>query len=176
MLKQHPKYEHLFVSQTGDVYSTKSNKFLSFVKHKRGYLVFNTKLNGRVSKGILLRVHRLVAETYLENPLNKPFVNHKDGNKTNNNLVNLEWVTSKENTLHAYKTGLQKALARDANPASKLTESQVNYIRLMYKPRDRQYGLRALAKSLGVCHTTVSRMLTGARGGIPTPNPEGGEV
>ncbi len=171
MLKQHPKYEHLYLSQTGDVYSTKTNKFLSFVKHKRGYLVFHTKLNGRDSKGILLRVHRLVAETYLENPLCKPFVNHKDGNKTNNNLVNLEWVTSKENTLHAYKTGLQKALARDVNPASKLTEDQVNYIRLMYKPRDKQYGSRALAKSLGVCHTTISRIMSGARKGSCTPMP-----
>lgn len=54
-------------------------------------------------------VHRLVAETFLENELNKREVNHKDGNKANNNVNNLEWVTSSENQLHAFKNGLQKS-------------------------------------------------------------------
>lgn len=49
-----------------------------------------------------IKVHQLVALTFIENPDNKPFVNHKDGNKENNHVDNLEWVTHSENMLHCY--------------------------------------------------------------------------
>ena len=57
-------------------------------------------------------IHRLLALHFLDNPEGKKFVNHLDGNKQNNNLANLEWVTASENCKHAYATGLKKPARR----------------------------------------------------------------
>lgn len=70
-----------------------------------GYYYANLYKNGVVKKYVL---HRLVANAFLPNLLNKPEVNHIDGNKLNNCVSNLEWVTNKENVIHAIKTGLKK--------------------------------------------------------------------
>lgn len=69
-----------------------------------GYAVVKLRDKNKV---ITKKVHRLVAEAFLTNEENKPQVNHKDGNKQNNNLSNLEWVTASENIRHAKENGFQ---------------------------------------------------------------------
>lgn len=66
----------------------------------------------RLSDQIFHPYHRLVAIVWVSNPENKPFINHKDGNKLNNNPSNLEWVTCQENNIHAYQTGLNSGMLR----------------------------------------------------------------
>lgn len=62
-------------------------------------------------KMVPISVHRMVAEKYIPNPNNYPQVNHKDGNKLNNHVSNLEWVTAKQNIQHAVNNGLKKKVA-----------------------------------------------------------------
>ena len=76
-------------------------------------------------------VHLLVAKTFISNPFNKPIVNHKDGNKQNNRVENLEWVTYRENTLHyLYETGgIKQHRARYNN----FTEEEIEHIKDLHK-------------------------------------------
>lgn len=73
-------------------------------------------------------IHRLVAETYLPNPNNKPVVNHVDGNKYNNHVSNLEWVTVAENIQHAYDTGLHSKAKGVDSPNTKLSAQKVHNV------------------------------------------------
>lgn len=91
------------VSDSGEVRNDERNTLL-----KQGseyeYKVVGISLGHGKSKRC--RVHRLVAEAFIPNPENKPYVNHKDGNRANNTIDNLEWVTASENAIHARQTGL----------------------------------------------------------------------
>jgi hypothetical protein len=72
--------------------------------HKNGYSYTRLSKNGKV-KGF--RTHRLVAQAFIPNPEEKFGTNHKDGDKTNNEVINLEWATNSENQKHAYRIGLK---------------------------------------------------------------------
>lgn len=113
-------YENLYeVSNFGKVRSvsriitdnhcvrTFKSKNLKPTKHngKQPYLYVSLSKNGKVKKCF---IHRLVAETFIENPFDKLQVNHIDGNPLNNRVDNLEWVTNAENTQHAYDIKLNK--------------------------------------------------------------------
>ena len=78
--------------------------YIKYRIDKDGYLKCDLSLNGKIKRYM---VHRLVIQNFGDNPENKPCVNHKDGNKQNNDINNLEYVTVKENNLHALQTGLR---------------------------------------------------------------------
>lgn len=128
--------------------------YLKCAVDKNGYVRTHLAKNG-INKTV--KVHRLVAEAFIPNPENKPFVNHKDGNKQNNHVDNLEWCTKSENEKHAFKIGL-KSHKGERNTSHKLTWEQVKYIRSVYKPRDKKYGATALAKQFNVHRKTIGRI------------------
>ena len=101
-------------------------------------------------------VHRLVAQAFIENPKNKPEVNHIDGNKENNHASNLEWVTHKENFFHAIKNDLTNKGSR--NGRSKLTKEDVLEIKKRYQKGETQ---RSISKDYSVHFGTISDILKG---------------
>ena len=101
-VKDIPGYEGMYaVSKQGDVYSYKTNKIFSPSKTKDGYLKVTLRAGG---KAYHYRVHKLVAMTYLDNPDNLSEINHKDFNRQNNNLENLEWISHEDNILYSKMT------------------------------------------------------------------------
>lgn len=97
-LAQCNKYE---CSNTGKIRDKQTKKILNGSVNNKGYIRYDLCLNG---KRFVVHGHKAVTETFIPNIENKPFINHIDGNKTNNNVNNLEWCTAKENTEHAIKT------------------------------------------------------------------------
>jgi hypothetical protein len=107
MWKDIEGYEGLYkVSKFGRIFSFYDNRILNPKPRKSKYLIIGLYKDG---VRITYRVHRLVAEAFIPNPLNKATVNHRDGNKSNNNVWNLEWATHKENTKHAWDNDLMSA-------------------------------------------------------------------
>ena len=92
---------------------------------KDGYETISLHVDG---KHYHVKVHRLVAQAFIPNPENKPEVNHKDGNKKNNTVENLEWVTAKENTAHAAKTGLRHSITGESHNWAKYTNEDIHKV------------------------------------------------
>lgn len=105
-------YAEYQVSNLGRVYSKKTNKLLRPALDSWGYLQVCLYVNGKPTSK---KVHRLVAEAFIPNLENKKTINHKDGNKLNNRVDNLEWATDSEQQIHAYKIGLRKKHNKKVN-------------------------------------------------------------
>lgn len=112
-----------YITKEGKIWSSYKNMFLKTQISEHGYENVHLSIN---KKKISKYVHRLMAETYLgfKGEENK-VINHKDGNKLNNNLSNLEIITSSENLYHAYKNNLKKPSNKKTTPFCRNLENEI---------------------------------------------------
>lgn len=109
----------------------------------------------KYSKSKTLSVHRLVAGSFIPNPKNRKYINHKDGDKTNNNVSNLEWCTCSENQKHAYDNGLCDR--RGENSSTSLTNKDVLEIRAAKNLGC--FSDREIAKAYGVSRKCINHIV-----------------
>lgn len=93
------------VSNLGNIRHIKRGTVRKLKTNRNGYKQIELRINKEKKT---LSVHRLVAFAFVSNPYNKPCINHRDGNKSNNVSTNLQWATYTDNLIHAYQTGLRK--------------------------------------------------------------------
>ena len=144
-----PKY---LISNYGQIFSVeKKMKLIPQIAKRGGYLVIKISYSGKKK---CVKIHRLVAESFLENNLNKPQVNHIDGNKINNHVSNLEWCTSSENLKHAYATGLNKG-------NKEYTSVRILAKNLTTGDKKEFSSIREAGRSLGVFGQNICSNLSG---------------
>ena len=155
-IKEIKDFEGYFVSNYGQIYTTKKNggyktniRELKIKEDKDGYLEVGIYKN---KKRFFRRVHRLVAEAFLENPNHYPQINHIDGDTKNNNVSNLEWCTCRDNLIHSFKV-----LNRNPTIISKrlkLTNKLTNEVLYFNSEKD-------CAFYLNMSYEHLSKLLTG---------------
>lgn len=150
-------YEDYFITKSGKIFSTLTNKELKFDRSCHGYCKVKL-MDRRLGKFITLQVHRLVANQFIPNPRNLPEVNHKDGNHANNSIHNLEWCTSEYNRRHAIENDLYKV--EEDSPRAKLTKEQVIHI---YKDYETCKNKTTLAKRYNVSNALIGEIVRGVR-------------
>ena len=149
------------VDEYGNVYSIRrqgcKGQKLSQRVNNTGYMRVDLR-NGKEKRSVF--VHRLVAESFIYRPDGCNYVNHKDGNKLNNNVSNLEWCTQSENMKHAIRTGLNHvpALNREKHPMHKLTENDVKKI---HELRMRNTKQAEIARMFNVTPTQIHNIVSG---------------
>lgn len=145
-------FEDYLISDKGIIISTKFSKRKEMKRSEvgSGYLQVQLCKN---NKPITIRVYKLVALHFIDNPLGCDQINHKDGNKKNNQSINLEWCTAKENTIHAIKNGLRRTKIGGNNNFAKLTDIEV--LKIKERLLDKEICL-SIAKDYGVDRTTVN--------------------
>ncbi len=145
-----PKY---LVTREGKVFRKFPFREVKGSLNTCGYLALSL---GTRKKRLTKKVHAIVAETFLGPRPDGKHINHKDGDKLNNRVSNLEYVTHSQNTLHAYKLGLMTSRG-ERNSAAKLTEEQAKEIK--YDTSGTAPVL--LAKRYGVSRSTVYNITSG---------------
>ena len=140
------------VDRTDGIGRHKKEKVLKPSVGHNGYYFVRLYNNGVYAN---LRINRLVAEEFIPTNDDSLEVNHKNGVKTDNSVENLEWCSRSENMIHAFANGLKCAQHGEQHGRSKLTPSEVDWIRENYTPRDKEYGCRAMANKLGISPSQV---------------------
>lgn len=128
-------------------------------RHPKQYL--QIRLKGDTTR-IYKTIHRLVADAFVPNSLRLPVVHHVNGNKYDNRAANLQWVTYRENNIHALRTGLRRPLPvrrGERARSAKLTESDVREIRRLH--RDLGIGSRKLTRQFPINRSSVVKVLRG---------------
>lgn len=134
----------------GRIYSEISDKFLKPFTNPAGYYLVD--LHHKYTS-YTRQVHRIIATLFIPNPDKLETVNHKDGNKANNAVNNLEWLTLGDNVRHAWKNGLAKPRYGTSNPANKYTEEQIHMVCKLLEMR--KLNNTEIAKRCNVNVTTV---------------------
>jgi len=143
-------YKNYIITKQGSIISNYTGKQLYVHTNKRGYQFVRLYVD---TKAKTYLVHRLIAGLFIPNTEDKPEVNHKDGNKANNNHWNLEWVTGLENNKHAVEIGL---VPRGSNrPNSKLIDADVIALRQLRAQGKNYYEL---GKLFGITYQTVHKI------------------
>lgn len=148
--------ERVIVRSDGKTQYVPMRKLKQVLNSSGYYTVVLYKDKKRYTKTI----HRLIAEHFIECFIENGQVNHIDGNKLNNSIHNLEWVTPSENTRHAYNNGLC-VFAKTKIKRAKLSFEQVCEIRSKYS--NNLKSLSFIAKEYGVSRSTISRILRNER-------------
>lgn len=144
------------VDEDGNYYRlTKTGIYKRFVvkPDAHGYIRVGVRIEGKVTN---FAIHRLVAQTYLPNPNNLPIVNHKDADKTNNKVSNLEWVSEAGNLQHASKSGL-------LNVKEKANISVVDILLIVINYVIFKHSKRYIASYYDTSATNIRYILTGRR-------------
>lgn len=143
------------VSSLGRLRNKRSGAVHKGQINQKGYVTVCLYLGKGKSRTV--RLHRLIAKAFIPNPENLPEVNHKNGNKLDNSIYNLEWISREGNMKHAWETGLC------TNKPYRVTAEQIEYIRKNCVKGDSQFGVRAIARKLGISHTTVKDIVNNKR-------------
>ena len=153
-------FDRFEVSTDGQIRNSKTKKIYKTCINKGGYEQVCVSLGSRDKKKTF-SIHRAVAETFIPNIENKREVNHIDGNKKNNCVLNLEWLTGSENMKHASKTNLLHPASGTDHWSSKLSVEDVIYIRENYISGDSVYGARALGRKFNIDKNSILKIANG---------------
>lgn len=156
-IKENSNYS---IDKNGVVINKLTGKILKHLIQTQGYKYIKIRVNGK-PKNLLL--HRLLAEAFLPNFDNKPYINHKDGNKVNNTLDNLEWCTSSENNFHAYQMGFNYVSKQNIEVMQTLYSKQVEQLDSSGKLINRFSSLTEATKQTGVSTGNISLCCNGKR-------------